>query len=153
MWFLALPSLHPYTFLENVFHTLIIRIAQVTRHQPCTFENSSFHFHYYIAKCLLQLRSCTIIQFSCTIKFYYSLPPKLEYTLNHLCSNKIRVLHVMYTLQYRKDYLHLWLVLLRKVLRDCRGKLYLYASRLVTREFPTPTLQMPVDVLAKLSQQ
>ena len=23
-----------------------IGIVQVTRHQPCTFENSSFHFHY-----------------------------------------------------------------------------------------------------------
>ena len=24
----------------------LIGIAQVTWHQPCTFENSSFHFHY-----------------------------------------------------------------------------------------------------------
>ena len=24
MWFVALPSLHPYTFLENVFHTCIL---------------------------------------------------------------------------------------------------------------------------------
>ena len=26
--------------------TVYIGIAQVTRHQPCTFENSSFHLHY-----------------------------------------------------------------------------------------------------------
>ena len=26
--------------------TVYIGIAQVTWHQPCTFENSSFHFHY-----------------------------------------------------------------------------------------------------------
>ena len=26
--------------------TVYIEIAQVTQHQPCTFENSSFHFHY-----------------------------------------------------------------------------------------------------------
>ena len=37
-----------YPFLKfNFFNLLVyIGIAQVTWHQPCTFENSSFHFHY-----------------------------------------------------------------------------------------------------------
>ena len=43
MWFLALPSLHPYTFLENVFHT-------------CSSTNMNFCIFCNTYKSLIHLR-------------------------------------------------------------------------------------------------
>ena len=37
---------YQYTAISTPSSTVYIGIAQVTWHQPCTFENSSFHFHF-----------------------------------------------------------------------------------------------------------
>ena len=39
-------KVQPLSLITQCGSTVYIGIAQVTRHQPYTFENSSFHFHY-----------------------------------------------------------------------------------------------------------